>query len=441
VHYETWTSNEWKDIQQSSFGADFQSHHYDKKCFDKIYEVPDAKVWDVRNRLRGELIKEIRLQFSDSKAINYHTPRQMVEIKDTLRDDILTIGFARRFATYKRAHLLFKNLDRLRELVNNEKMPVQFLFAGKAHPADKAGQDLISMIVEISKRPEFLGKIVFVQNYDIRIAQKLTQGVDVWMNTPTRPLEASGTSGEKAVMNGVMNLSVLDGWWVEGYREDAGWALPMERSYAEQSFQDELDSETLYGIIENEIAPTFYDRDKNGLPKLWIDMIKNTIAKVASDFTTNRMMQDYEDRFYKKLVARHIDVKADNYHKAKEIAEWKRKVSRVWDSIEVLDIQRFDLLKEQIMLGKEYDIAVTLDIDALDPRDIGVELVLADQDNEKIKIKEKIPFVCTTQKGGIVTYTAKFTPEKSGIYFAGIRMYADNENLPHRQDFALVRWI
>ncbi|GHU94412.1 hypothetical protein FACS1894156_2610 [Bacteroidia bacterium] len=441
VHYETWTSGLWKDVHEKVFGNEFPTHHYDKSCFDKIYEVPDEQIWEIRNKLRGKLTKEIRHRFSNSKTLNYHTPRHLVEIKEKLRDDILTIGFARRFATYKRAHLLFKNLDRLNTLVNNPKMPVQFVFAGKAHPADKAGQDLIRMIVEISKRPEFLGKIVFLQNYDIRIARKMTQGVDVWMNTPTRPLEASGTSGEKAVMNGVMNLSVLDGWWVEGYQKGAGWALPMERAYDDNNFQDELDAETLYSLIENEIAPTFYDRDKNGLPNAWIDMIKNTIAKVASNFTTNRMLQDYEDRFYSKLSQRHLALSKNNFQTAKEIAEWKRKVSRLWDSIEVLSVQHFNESREQIVLGKDYEISVQLDIDSLDSSDVGVELVLAETENDKMKIRKKVPFTCTSQKGTVATYSGIHTPEQPGIYFSGIRLFANNEMLPHRQDFALVRWI
>ena len=298
VHYPTWTAREWKDIHSKVFGDEFRTHHYDKSCFEGIYKVPDAEIWKVRTALRKRLIDEIKERLSDPAATNHYSPKQIVTIKDTLRDDVLTIGFARRFATYKRAHLLFRDLDRLNEIVNDPDRPVQFIFAGKAHPADKAGQDLIKMIVDVSKMDRFIGRIVFVPDYDITLAKYLVQGVDVWMNNPTRPQEASGTSGEKASMNGVMHFSVLDGWWVEGYRPGAGWALPMERTYDDQNYQDELDAATIYATIENEIAPAFYNVDADGRSSEWIEFIKNTVAQVACNFTTNRMLTDYINQYY-----------------------------------------------------------------------------------------------------------------------------------------------
>ena len=337
----------------SVFGNEFKSHHYDRSCFDGIYSVPDEKVWELRTAMRKNLMDYIRRRLSDSRIMKYHTPRQLVEIKETLRDDILTIGFARRFATYKRAHLLFKNLDRLNAIVNNPNMPVQFLFAGKAHPADKAGQDLIKRIVEISKYPQFIGKILFLQNYDIRVARKMVAGVDVWMNTPTRPLEASGTSGEKAVMNGVLHFSVLDGWWAEGYTKDAGWMLPEESAYENHDAQDELDAETIYNLIENEIAPLYYFRDKEDIPVGWVRFIKNSIAKVASNFTTTRMFNDYMNRYYIPLYKRKMEIIKDDYEMAKNLSSWKKKVFRSWESIEVLSAKTPDVLKEPIMVGQE----------------------------------------------------------------------------------------
>ncbi|MDR3366277.1 MAG: alpha-glucan family phosphorylase [Prevotellaceae bacterium] len=442
VHYDTWTSNEWKRLQTEVFGPDFKAHHYNKSCFDGIYSVPDENIWALRQELRSKLMRYIRQRLGDGKILKYHTPRQLVEIKETLRDDILTIGFARRFATYKRAYLLFNNLERLNDIVNNPQMPVQFVFAGKAHPADKAGQDLIKRIVEISKLPQFIGKILFLQNYDMRVARKMVTGVDVWMNTPTRPLEASGTSGEKAVMNGVMNLSVLDGWWVEGYREDAGWALSMERSYEHQDFQDELDSETIYALIENEIAPKFYRRNADNVPTEWVQMIKNTIAKVASNFTTNRMLQDYEERYYNKLHARSRDVCAGDFAKVKEIAEWKRRVIRHWESIEVIFRKRLNMQEEEVMLGNVYQSEVQLDIASLDPEDVGVEMVVAEQEpNGGMKIISTSEYTCVSHVGSVATYAIDVLPEKPGVIFAGVRLYAKHPYLPHRQDFALVKWI
>ena len=292
VHYPTWAAKEWKAIYAKVFGEEFKTSHYDKSCFEGIYKVDDEQIWNTRKLLKADLIKTVKDRLSDPIVSAHYSPGEIVTIKETLRDDVLTIGFARRFATYKRATLLFRDLNRLDEIVNNPKRPVQFLFAGKAHPADKAGQDLIKQIVEISKDPRFIGRIVFVPGYDITLAKRLVQGVDVWMNNPTRPQEASGTSGEKASMNGVMHFSVLDGWWVEGYVKDAGWALPQEPTYDDYEYQNELDAATIYSTIENEIAPDYYDIDNTGRSSKWIGYIKNTVAMVASNFTTNRMLSD-----------------------------------------------------------------------------------------------------------------------------------------------------
>ena len=226
---------------------------------------------------------------------NMTSPQGMVKIMEAFRHDALTIGFARRFATYKRANLLFTDLKRLSAIVNNPERPVRFVFAGKAHPNDIPGQDLIKRIVEVAAMPEFAGRIFFLANYDMDIARRMVQGVDMWLNTPTRPLEASGTSGMKAAMNGVMQFSVLDGWWVEGYKKEAGWALPMQSFYEDSNYQNELDASMIYRTLEEEIVPLYYDRGEDGIPHRWIATMKNCVGDVASNFTTNRMLADYED--------------------------------------------------------------------------------------------------------------------------------------------------
>ncbi|MDR0294883.1 MAG: alpha-glucan family phosphorylase [Prevotellaceae bacterium] len=442
VHYPTWTAPEWKEIHEEVFGADFKTHHYDKSCFDGIYKVANERILAVRNTLRKRLINEIKKRLSDSTAMSYFTPRQVVEVKEQLRDDVLTIGFARRFATYKRAHLLFKNLERLSEVINNTEHPVQFVFAGKAHPADKAGQELIKRIVEVSKMPQFIGKIVFVPNYDIELAKLLVQGVDIWLNTPMRPQEASGTSGEKAVMNGVMHFSVLDGWWVEGYQQGAGWALPMEQIYENQAYQDELDVETIYNMLDDEIAPMFYKRDKHGVSVEWMNQIKNTIAKVASNFTTNRMLIDYEERFYNKLVKRHAWLVKDNYAEAAAIVEWKKKVEREWEHIEILSFKQPDNTLDLFALGKEVEAEITLLVGALAPEDVGVEFVIAEQEkNETYRIKSKYEFTLSLRVNGHATYKVKIVPDVPGMFYFAARIFAKSPKLPHRQDFALVKWL
>ena len=443
VHYPTWTAPEWKEVHAKVFGEEFKTHHYDKTCFEGIYKVSDEEIWSVRTKLRKKLIEAIKDKLSDPAAANHYSPRQIVTIKETLRDDVLTIGFARRFATYKRAHLLFRDLDRLSAIVNNKERPVQFIFAGKAHPADKAGQDLIKMIVDISKMEQFIGKIVFVPNYDISLAKLLVQGVDVWMNNPTRPLEASGTSGEKAAMNGVMHFSVLDGWWVEGYKKGAGWALPMERTYDDQNYQDELDAATIYTTIENEIAPIFYNLTMStGRSSDWIEYIKNTIAQVACNFTTNRMLDDYIRQYYEPQSKRFETLAADNFAKAREIADWKRRMRREWQNVGLVSVTKPDSSHDDILLGKEFKSEVVLNIGDLNPDEIGVELLFATSDS---KGKLHIRTVCTYEpvecNDGVVKYQAALLPDTAGLYQVAARIYAKNPLLPHRQDFELVRWL
>ena len=443
VHYPTWTAKEWKDIHAKVFGEEFKTHHYDKSCFEGIYKVSDEEVWNVRTALRKKLVEEVKERLSNPVATNHYSPKQIVTIKETLRDDVLTIGFARRFATYKRAYLLFRDLDRLNEIVNDPAMPVQFIFAGKAHPADKAGQDLIKRIVDISKMDQFIGKIVFVPDYDITLAKYLVQGVDVWMNNPTRPLEASGTSGEKASMNGVMHFSVLDGWWVEGYKKGAGWALPMEKTYEDQNYQDELDAATIYATIENEIAPAFYNINKEtGRSSEWIEFIKNTVAQVACNFTTNRMLSDYISQYYEPQSVRTASIVADDYKVAREIAAWKKHLRREWQNVGVISMVKPDSSHEDIALGKEFMAEVVLSIGDLQPEDVGVEMLFAASDNKgKLHIQESFEFKPVENSDGVVKYQASLLPQTTGMYQVAARIYAKNPLLPHRQDFELVRWL
>ncbi|MCQ2118309.1 MAG: alpha-glucan family phosphorylase [Bacteroidales bacterium] len=442
VHYPTWAAAAWKKIHAKVFGPDFQTQHYDKSCFEGIYKVPDDEIWEVRKALKSKLVRRVNKIISNPKICNHYSPSQIVTIKENLRDDVLTIGFARRFATYKRGTLLFSDLDRLDAIVNNPERPVQFLFAGKAHPADKAGQDLIKRIVEISKDERFLGKIIFVPGYDISLAKRLVQGVDVWMNTPTRPLEASGTSGEKASMNGVMHFSVLDGWWVEGYKEGAGWALPQQRSYDDQGFQNDLDAATIYTLIENEIAPAYYAVDKSrGFSTQWVGYIKNTIAGVACNFTTNRMLTDYCNQFYIPQDNRTSELVADDYCLARKIAAWKKRLRKEWNNIEIVS-QTQPSATYSLTEHNPMDMEVVLDLGDLLPEDIGVEILFATSDEkQRLHIQEKIEFEVASFEDGVATYRTSILPDKTGMYQVATRMYAKNPLLPHRQDFELVRWL
>jgi len=442
VHYPTWCAPEWKPLHAKVFGPAFATHHYDKSCFEGIYGVSDKEVWGVKQVLKQKLIKFLRERLMDKSISNHYSPSELVTILENLRDDVLTIGFARRFATYKRATLLFRDLDRLDKIVNNPAQPVQFLFAGKAHPADKAGQDLIKQIVDISKDPRFIGKIVFVPGYDITLAKRMVQGVDVWMNNPTRPQEASGTSGEKAAMNGTMHFSVLDGWWVEGYKEGAGWALPIEQAYEDNNFQNELDAATIYQILENDIAPAYYNVDRTtGRSSEWVGYIKNTIAQVACNFTTNRMLTDYMNQYY---VPQSKDVKnmtAKDFAKARELAAWKTHVRREWENVSIVSRSQ-EATTYDLSLATPYHAEIEVRLGGLNPEEVGVEAVFAQNDaHGKLHIVDVQEAKVVECKDGVAKYSVEILPEKTGAYQVGARLFAKHPLLAHRQAFECVKWL
>ena len=443
VHLPTWLGPEWKKLYEKTFGEDCFLRQEEREMWERIKQVPGKEIWDLKSQERGGLINYIKERLAVASTRMMDNPGQMIEISTALNKDALTIGFARRFATYKRAQLLFRDLERLSRIVNNPEKPVQFVFAGKAHPRDIPGQDLIKMIVEISKRPEFIGKIVFLQNYDIQLAKRLVRGVDIWLNTPTRPLEASGTSGEKAVMNGTMHFSVLDGWWAEGYREDAGWMLPIERSFDNQELQDELDAERIYTLLENNIIEKFYRRDKEDIPAEWVEMIRNTIARVAPEFTMNRMLRDYIDRFYMKLFARSKILREKDNLIPKELALWKHKILEHWKNIKVVEYDFPDVTRGEFVVGNTYTGKVVLDLDGLSAEEIGVEIVhtRSGSGHEPLLFRGKKEFECTRVDGVLAEYTFQQKVAETGVFDIGFRIFPKHEHIPHRMDFPLVRWI
>ena len=442
VHFPTWSATEWKQLYGSHFDENFWYDQSNSKIWEAIYNVPDEEIWKTRLKLKNKLIDYIRRQFSESWLKNQGDPSRIVSLLEKINPNALLIGFARRFATYKRAHLLFTDLDRLSKIVNNPDYPVQFLFAGKAHPHDGAGQGLIKRIIEISRRPEFLGKIIFLENYDMQLARRLISGVDIWLNTPTRPLEASGTSGEKALMNGVVNFSVLDGWWLEGYREGAGWALTDKRTYQNQEHQDQLDAATIYSILETKILPLFYARNEKGYSEGWVRTIKNSIAQIAPHYTMKRQLDDYYAKFYTKEAKRFHALAANNYEKAKEIAAWKEEVVSKWDSIEVVSAQKpEDVQTGSIESGKDYTITFVIDEKGLNDA-IGLELVTtyAGQDGKQ-HIYSVEPFKVVKKEGNFYTFQLNHKLENAGSFKVSYRMFPKNPDLPHRQDFCYVRWF
>lgn len=440
VHFPTWAATEWKQLYGKYFDKNFMSDQSNQSIWEAIYNVEDEEIWKTRKGLKQKLVDYIRVQFRETWLKNQGDPSRVVSLLESIDSNALIIGFCRRFATYKRAHLLFTDLERLSKIVNNPERPVKFLFAGKAHPADGAGQGLIKKIYEISQRPEFLGKIIFLEDYDFMLARRLVSGVDIWMNTPTRPLEASGTSGEKAEMNGVVNLSVLDGWWLEGYREGAGWALTEKRTYQNQGYQDQLDAATIYGLLENEIIPLFYNKNKKGYSEGWVKVIKNSIAQIAPHYTMKRQLDDYYSKFYCKEAARFKKLSADNNKLAKDIAQWKEAVAERWDAINVVS-SNWDIPATGAMTGVEYTVKFVVNEQGLDDA-IGMEIVsVHTDDNGEERIFSVRPLEVVGKEGNNYTFEGKLELSNAGNYKTAVRMFPKNANLPHRQDFCYVKWF
>ena len=441
VHMPTWMATEWKKFCSEKFDRSFFYDQSNKKLWSAIQQVPDDEIWYIRNALKKKLIAHIKSQYRENWLKNQGDPSKVVTLLDRINPNALLLGFGRRFATYKRAHLLFTDLDRLAKIVNNENFPVQIVYTGKAHPADGGGQGLIKHIVEISRRPEFLGKIIFLENYDMRLARRLISGVDVWINTPTRPLEASGTSGEKAEMNGVLNLSVLDGWWYEGYKEGAGWALTEKRTYDNQQYQDQLDAATIYHLLEDEIIPIYFAKNSKGYSPEWVQYIKNSMSQIAPEYTMKRMMDDYFDKFYNKLASRFDSLTKNNYADAKEIADWKKEVSAHWDSFQVVSFN-YDPKIFQPTVNDEYTMELTIDRKDLKSM-LGVDVVFTRENPEthKTEFIRSEPFKLIKEEGSMLYFELKNTVEEFGRLKVGFRVYPYNEKLPHRMDFAYVRWI
>ncbi len=441
VHLPTWTATEWRKLYDKYFDPSFMSDQSNEKIWHAIYNVDDEEIWNTRMALKNKLVRFIREMFTETWLKNQGDPSRVVSLLERINPNALMIGFCRRFATYKRAHLLFTDIERLSKIVNDPEHPVLFFFSGKAHPADGAGQGLIKRIFEISQRPEFLGKIIFLEDYDMQLARRLVSGVDIWMNTPTRPLEASGTSGEKAELNGVVNLSVLDGWWVEGYREGAGWALDEKRTYQNQEYQDKLDAATIYGLLENEIIPMYYKKNKKGYSEKWIQVIKNSIATIAPHYTMKRQLDDYFDKFYNRQAKRSAELLANNNELAKKISLWKEAVAERWDGIHVVS-KETSFLENGGETGMKYKIRYVIDEQGLDDA-VGLELVSLnnEQNDSEREVYSTHQFTMIKREGNLFTFEAEIEPSNAGTYRSCVRMYPKNDLLPHRQDFAYVKWL
>ncbi len=425
VHHSTWASKVWLELY--------------KEGLEKIYNVEDSLIWNTHNNEKKTLIEFVKKRLKHDFTKRAENPQLYFQTIAELSEEKLIVGFARRFATYKRANLLFTNLERLKQIVDSG---VVFIFAGKAHPQDGAGQNLIKHIIEISKMPEFIGKIIFLENYDMYMAKHLIRGVDLWLNMPTRPLEASGTSGEKAVMNGVVNFSVLDGWWAEGYNPKAGWALPEEKTYESDEYQNALDSEMIYDIFENEIIPTYNFKDENDIRVKWVEKIKHTIALIAPHFTMKRQLDDYYSKFYNDMFKRFTDLNKENALLAKQYADWKIQIKSLWNAIELLEVKIPDVENTNIELNDIFTAKVSLLLGEISPEHIGVEMIIADKENNQINDYTLIaPFELISFSNKRADYEIKIKTTRAGVHNFAFRIYPKHPLMQHRMELPLIKWI
>jgi len=440
VHYPTWAHKKWQQFHKEILGSDFLDNQSSAEVWKKIEKADSATLWNIKNELRTELLEEVKRLLEAQMMKRNESPELILKTLKAIKNETLTIGFARRFATYKRAHLLFTNKERLAQIVNHPTHPVQFLFAGKAHPNDKAGQDLIKNIIDFSRQPQFTGKIIFLENYDMILAKKLISGCDVWLNTPTRPMEASGTSGEKAVMNGVLNFSVLDGWWAEGYVPGGGWAINEEITYKDCNLQDQLDATVLYSTIEDSIVNAFYTRNEEDLPEIWTNMMKENFANISPHFTMQRQLEDYYQKFYNKLEHRTQMLTRENEKNLYELLRWKEKVLANWENIEIVKVDVNDAKDRTYYLGEKTTLSVFLRLGTLNPEDIKVEICFIQSDNGNDNLFSKRKFGFVKQENGVAHYECILEPAYSGSWKCGVRILPSHPMLPHDLDFNLVKW-
>ncbi len=442
VHYPTWIANEIHQIFKQAHGDKFIADQSNYDYWRYIHQVPNEQIQAIRDTLKKKLMTYLKATIQKDLTDRGESPRAIFEILNNINEEAFVFGFARRFATYKRAQLLFNNPKRLAEIVNDKERPVMFVFAGKAHPADKGGQALIREIVQYSKKPEFVGKVIFLENYNMEMAKLLVQGVDVWLNTPTRPKEASGTSGMKAAMNGVVNLSVLDGWWAEGYRPDAGWALPLERTYEDQNLQNDLDAETIYNLLETELIPTFFERNEQGISERWLSYVKNIMSEVAPYFTMKRMMDDYLNRFYNKLQGTGKRMKENNFIVAKDVTLWKDQLRLHWNKIQVVQLEIMDTTNESISIGENFSPTIVLDLNGVPVHNVGVEVVFFKRLSEtELDLKAVEEIKLTNLQGSRATFSTQLPINMAGVYEYGFRLFPKYRDLANRQDFELVKWL
>lgn len=439
VHTKTWLAPELRELYSRFLPDNWEKEVDDPASWTAANSIPDDELWLVHRERKHQLVEFVRDRVARQYLRHGEGPQRLEVASRLLDPEALTIGFARRFATYKRATLIFRDLERIKALLNDPERPVQIVFSGKAHPADEPGKALIRRVYELSQQPEFEGKIIFVENYDMNIARHLVAGVDIWLNNPRRPHEASGTSGEKAAAGGVPNFSVLDGWWVEGYDGENGWAIGEEREYKDEETQDDADAISLYQTLEEEIIPLYYERDEDGIPRGWIQVMKNSITTCGPRFSMARMVKDYTNLYYLPAARSGAHYQADDYAVAKRMAAWKAEVQRRWQTV---GLQMTEPPIMQLEVGESLGVDARLWLNGLAEEDVAVELVYGENDESGImKAPHYAPLSRVGAEGDALLYHGELNPEASGKLVMGVRVRPDSPDLLNPFEMGLSKWM
>ncbi len=439
IHSPSWVAPEVNQLYRRYLATDWQERVDDQDFWDKsIGKIPDQELWETHQQRKQALI-----EYARHRLINHHLRlgeggHQITEFETMLNPDALLIGFARRFATYKRAALIFKDLDRLNRILNHPERPVQIIFAGKAHPADDPGKALIEQVYKLSRSEMFRGKILFLENYDIDMARYLVSGADLWLNNPIRPYEASGTSGQKASLNGLPNFSILDGWWAEAYNGENGWAIGEEREYHDRNIQDEDDSRSLYETLENIIIPFYYELDSHGLPSQWLRTMREAIRTCAPQYSMRRMVKEYAQRFYVPEMKQSIRINQDSYEQIRQLAQWKQQVQEAWPKLELyVDGKR----EGQLSLGESVQVNAWVRNESLRPKDLMVEIVLGEMRGDRVLPQYAEPMHYERQEqDGSYRYELSLRPVDSGSMVYGVRVLPTHFSLANKHEMGLIRW-
>jgi starch phosphorylase len=439
VHSRSFLSAELTELLDRYFGPRFYDEPTTTEIWDRMDRISDEEIWRTHEIRKNKLVSFARKRLKDQLMHRGASQAKVIYADEVLSPYTFTISFARRFATYKRATLLFRDPDRLRRLLTNPDRPVQIIFAGKAHPHDIPGKNLIKDIVHYASDPEIRSKIVFLENYDLEIAKHLVSESDIWLNTPRRPMEASGTSGMKAAINGVLNCSILDGWWDEGYDPEVGFAIGAGEEYADEEMQDEIESKLLYDLLEREIIPTYYERGRDGLPREWIRKMKSSMQKLGGLFSTSRMLTEYSETFYLPALKNYERISKSSYQIPRDLADYTQRLREAWDEVSVFDITGGT--GRNLKVGESFNVECRVHLGEISPEEVSVQLytgrINAEGDLVAPRLVEMKPGTAD-ERGHL--YKTKVRCEAAGRQGFAVRVVPSHRDLVHPYVPGLLRW-